>query len=83
MLIALKSALWGLLISLETATVQAVDVQGLIKPHPIITVLRHYYSHFTDEEIEAQKHQRTCPMPDTNKWKSHTQTQDLLPLSRM
>lgn len=48
-----------------------LEVQHLVKYYPIIAVLRHDYSHFIDERLEAQKQKETWPGSDTNKGKSH------------
>ena len=59
--------------SSETATIHRLEVQHLVKYYPIIIVLRSHYSHFIDEELEAQKQKETWPRSDTNKAKSQNQ----------
>ena len=44
--------------SLETTTIEVVDVQSSVKHYLIVTVLRRYYSIFIGEKIQTQKHKR-------------------------
>lgn len=62
-----KYMIWIAVLLRNSIVIHRLEVQRLVKHYPIIAVLRHDYSHFMDEEREAQKQKCIWPRSDTNK----------------